>query len=60
MECQTKEAMYKELRTRAMKFLGTRKVRFEEAKDAAAELYASISGDVEEVIHVKHKDIFRF
>ena len=43
-----------------MKFLGTRKVRFEEAKDAASELYASISGDVEEVIHVKHKDIFRF
>jgi len=57
VECQTKEAMYKELRTRAMKFLGTRKVRFEEAKDAASELYASISGDVEEVIEPKDLDV---
>ncbi|XP_063689330.1 uncharacterized protein LOC134822302 [Bolinopsis microptera] len=57
VECQSKEAMYKELRTKAMKFLGTRKIRFEEAKDAAAELYASISGDIEEVIEPKDLDV---
>ena len=37
-----------------MKFLGTREVRFEEAKEAAAELYATITGDVEEVGFVSY------
>ena len=41
-----------------MKFLGTREVRFEEAKEAAAELYATITGDVEEVGGNFHVDCF--
>jgi hypothetical protein len=49
VECPSKSAVYKELRTMAMKFLGKRMVKFEDAKDAAAELYASIAGDVEDV-----------
>jgi len=57
VECPSRSAMYKELRTRAMKFLGKRKVGFEEAKDAATELYASIAGDVEEVIEPKDLDV---
>ena len=49
VECPTQPAIYKELRTRVMKFLGTRKVEFDDAKDVAAEFYSSIAGDIEGV-----------
>ncbi|KAL5270279.1 hypothetical protein ACHWQZ_G001130 [Mnemiopsis leidyi] len=57
VECPSPEAVYKELRVRAMKFLGTREVQFEEAKEAATQLYALITGDVEEVIEPKDLDV---
>jgi len=57
VECPSKSAVYKELRTMAMKFLGKKLVKFEDAKDAAAELYASIAGDVEDVIEPKDMDV---
>jgi len=57
VECPTQPAMYKELRTRVMKFLGTRKVEFDDAKDVAAEFYSSIAGDIEGVIEPKDLDV---
>ena len=55
--CPSQAVVYKSFRARAMKFIGTRQIKFEGAPDAAREFYVSIAKDIENVITPQDMDI---
>ena len=57
IECPSEAMLYKSLRARAMKFLGSRSMNFAGAQQAARDFYVSITQDIEKVVTPKDMDI---